>query len=461
MIYSVLTGLAIALIFGVLIWIFTLHGTNGLFHIDILVRAAVIIVGCYGLILLGLTLGQRILALKGRSRIVRGMFIATFILAVLGIIFPFGIVGYATGFPSSAVKDVPPRLVLINNSASSTVPAVAVIENTSRPEQLSLSYEANGKRTLIHEDTASTQHIFLLSNLTPGTEYFYQNGDGNAYRFKTPEIQTAHLRFAAGGDAHFGSGDNRRDLTLKMAEYIADPVNSFDYFFSLGDLVDLGSSNTQWQDALNSLAPLTSTVPIGYVPGNHDVLFTGVDHYAYFCSPGGNPSPSGSPLYFRVDAGKIHFLVVDVEWSAESFNSRQAAWLEAQLKNIPLDDWKIVLSHGFYYSSGYNYHGWNWSDNPETISALTPYFEKYKVDMVFDGHLHQMELLQHSGVTYITCGALGGVLDPERTYVSPASLWYASGQFGFTDVSIDGNRASIIFRTPDHQILKEHVINKP
>jgi 3',5'-cyclic AMP phosphodiesterase CpdA len=183
-------------------------------------------------------------------------------------------------------------------------------------------------------------------------------------------------------------------------------------------------------------------------------------NYEYFCSPQGSKSASGSPLYFRVDAGKVHFLIVDVEWSAESFTTQQAAWLEAQLKSIPADDWKVVLSHGFYYSSGFTYHGRNWSDNPETISAISPLFEKYGVNMVFAGHDHQLEILEHSGVTYVTCGGFGGVLDPERDYISPASLWYLSGTNGYADVSIEGNQAVINFRSLDNQILKTYTLKK-
>ncbi len=57
--------------------------------------------------------------------------------------------------------------------------------------------------------------------------------------------------------------------------------------------------------------------------------------------------------------------------------------------------------------------------SPELKSRVTLYeqdnlFEKYGVDLVFNGHVHQMELLHHSGVTYVTCGSFGGVPDSGR-----------------------------------------------
>jgi UDP-2,3-diacylglucosamine pyrophosphatase LpxH len=269
------------------------------------------------------------------------------------------------------------------------------------------------------------------------------------------------LHFSVASDTHVGAGDNRQDLTLEMIKQIADPENNFDYFFSLGDLVENGSSRSQWQEALTDMSPIISSIPAGFVPGNHDTLFRGLDFYHYYCYPDGIVTKSGSGLYYRIDNGPIHFLVLDLEWSAETYSAAQAAWLEDQLKTIPDNDWKIVMSHGFYYSSGYIFHGRQWYDNPETIQALTPLFEKYKVDLVFSGHNHQMELLQHSGVTYVVCGAFGGLPDPTRKYISPASLWYTTGQFGFMDVKISSQQADLTFCDPDLNVLKNYTLQKP
>lgn len=123
------------------------------------------------------------------------------------------------------------------------------------------------------------------------------------------------------------------------------------------------------------------------------------------------------------------------------------------MKSIPAGDWKIVMAHGYYYASGSRMGGWKWYDNQETIGAMAPLFEEYGVDLVFSGHIHQMELLHSSGVTYVISGAFGGHPDPEREYVSPASLWYQSGGCGFVTVSIDGEAASIEFRDPDYSTL--------
>ncbi len=382
----------ILLIIGLLSWLFTLHGTLAMVETDGLVRAVFIFIGAIGLLLLGLAAWRLYLTLKAKNRSARWLTAPVIILIVIGLVIPVAGFGYATSFPPSSIGDLPPHQIL---------------------------------------------------------------SDGVPLDLKDSQTLVPELHFAAASDAHFGAGTNSPDETAKMIQYIADPTNKFDCFFSVGDLVEMGSSNRQWREAFLALDPITSRMPIGFVPGNHDTLFTGLGNYTAYCSPG-NPR-----LYYRTDIGKIHLLVLDIEWSAETYTAEQALWLEEQLNSIPIDEWKIILSHGYYYSSGFNYHGRLWADNQDTIQKLTPLFEKYKVGLVFTGHDHQLEFLQHNGVSYVTCGGFGGILDPEREYTSPASLWYLSGQFGFADVSINGDEAAVTFRSPDSKDLKSFTVKKP
>jgi hypothetical protein len=55
---------------------------------------------------------------------------------------------------------------------------------------------------------------------------------------------------------------------------------------------------------------------------------------------------------------------------------------------------------------------------------------------------------------------LGGSPDGERDYVSPASLWYASGEYGYADVTIDGDRAAVVFRNAAGSELKRAVVER-
>ena len=234
---------------------------------------------------------------------------------------------------------------------------------------------------MLNEKKPSKQHVFTLNDLQPDTKYWYQINNGQKTYFTTPPTNGKPLHFAVASDAHFGTTTSRTDLSLKMLQQIADPANNFNLFFYLGDLVHHGFADTQWGEALQDMSSTTSTVPVKYAIGNHDTLLGGLQRWEAYCAPAGMALQSGSRLYQRIDVGKVHFLVIDLEWSAESFNAAQSAWLEQQLAGIPQDDWTIVMGHGFYYASGSVTAGWKWYDNPETLKKLEPLFEKYNVDL--------------------------------------------------------------------------------
>ena len=103
---------------------------------------------------------------------------------------------------------------------------------------------------------------------------------------------------------------------------------------------------------------------------------------------------------------------------------------------------------------------WSWYDDQDTISRLTPLFEKYDVDLVLSGHNHLNELLQKNGVTYAISGAFGGLPNPPRDYISPASVWYLAGQHAFLDVTVNDDAIDLVYRDPGYNGLKSFRINK-
>jgi UDP-2,3-diacylglucosamine pyrophosphatase LpxH len=457
-----LAALAILLAFGFIAWAFSQHGTYGLFHVENIFRYAFIGLGVSGVILLGLLLLHIVITRGKPAGSWRRLSVPVLVLTVLEIIVPVFAFVYLSGMTSPGVGDTSPQLTVTDTPGTYDVPDLGIVDYSGQPVSYTLSWGKTGSESIavVNEEKSSRQHIFMLRNLEPGTEYWYRLNDTEKCFFRTPDLSKQSLHFAVGSDAHFGAGTNRPDLTTQMLDQISSPANGYSYFYFLGDLVENGFQGGNWKAALQAFSATTSTIPSVLIAGNHDTLFAGLNYFKKYCYPAGLDSQSGSRLWHRIDVGNIHFLVVDIEWSAESYTKQQAAWLEEQLKSIPADDWKIVMSHGFYYCSGSVAGGWHWYDNPETIGALTPLFEKYSVDLVFSGHEHQLELLQKSGVTYVICGGFGGALDPIRTYISPASLWYAGETYGFADVTINESEARIFFRDPSGAVLESFTISK-
>ena len=449
-----------ALLFVFLTWAFSQHGTIGLFRVNGTFQKLFIIMGLFGLVLLGLAFLERRLQSRQQKRSTHILSTAVRGMTLLGIVifvFAFFYVGIIPG-PMRAGET--PQLLIEDGSGINGVPNLAVTFRTQELTSNTLQWGQENSSFTLNEAKPSREHIFSLNNLQPDNTYWYQVNDGQKQYFNSPPANGESLHFAVGSDAHFGAGDARNDLTGKMLQQIANPSNKYNLFFYLGDLVEHGFADSQWQDALQIMSSATSTIPVKYAVGNHDTLLGGLNRYETYCDPADIPLQNGTQLWQRIDVGNVHFLVIDLEWSAEDFNAAQSEWLETQLAGIPKDDWTIVMGHGFYYASGSITDGWKWYDNPETISKLTPLFEKYGVDMVFSGHDHQLELLQKSGVSYVICGAFGGLPDQERQYVSPESVWYAGNDYAFMDVTINGSNANLIFRDPDGNEINSFVITK-
>jgi hypothetical protein len=455
---TVLTAIAPIVVFGLIGWVFHLHGIQGLLHVEILFRVALLLASALAISPAALMLTGHVIRKKPNVRSRLQTPIIT--LASAGIVLALGGFGYLAGFPWSPAGDTSPRLIVAAGSGTNGLPDVAVVADSRATARYSLTWGNANTRTTLEEDRPSRQHVFILRELRPAAEYWYQINDGTKYRFSTPGDASRPLHFAVGSDAHFGASDSRNDLTAKMLAQIASPTNHFNYFFSLGDNVEFGFRPEQWAKAQAGFSAMLPVIPSIFAAGNHDTLFTGLGRYLNYCYPAGTQYCSGTRLWHRFDVGKVHFIVLDLEWSAETFTPEQAAWLEQELRSIPADDWTIVMNHGFYYGSGSVVRGWKWYDNPDTINRIAPLFEKYGVDLVFSGHDHQMELLEKSGVTYVIAGAFGGLPDAPRTYASPASLWYRASDYGYVDVSVDDTSIAITFRRADGTDLKTAALHK-
>ena len=262
------------------------------------------------------------------------------------------------------------------------------------------------------------------------------------------------VRIAISSDPHFGSAKANTAAT----NAILNTVNAgpYDAFFALGDLSDMGWPGNDPETAAKAFAEKMTRVPFATVMGNHDALIGGVFRYRAIFN---------DKLYYRLDFGTTHIIVLDLLWGMESFDGGQKTWLEKNLASIPEADTVIVLSHCFVRSSGYvdPDSGKNWFDDPATIKTLEPILENGGVDLVVSGHNHFMEYLEappsggrERGTAYAIIGAMGGLPDLPRTYTSPYSKWYQTDSFGFLDIAIapDGHM-TLTFRDPNGNAIHE------
>ncbi len=272
------------------------------------------------------------------------------------------------------------------------------------------------------------------------------------------EPSKGSVRLSLGSDAHWDAETANAPARSAILKSVSASVPRRDALFLLGDTVERGMDGAPWHDAIAEMSAVLGDMPIRPIMGNHDAVIDGEYHYKRYFMPEGMETDSGSPYYYSMSAGPATIIVLNLLWGAESFSRAQADWLESALSALPRGRQVIVVSHCFFYASGYVSSGMPWYDHFGTIKEVAPILERHGVDLVVSGHNHYLELLRKNGVTYAVVGAMGGKPDPAPTYASPASLWIEQGTFGYLDLDIDESGIAMTFRDQGGRALREEFI---
>lgn len=289
-----------------------------------------------------------------------------------------------------------------------------------------------------------------LDKLEPKTRYFYRvtctDAEGRTLLSKDSTFQTA----VDPGDAFSFTvvGDTRRNpaVTGKLAKHMWDRRPNF--VIHCGDVVDDGAAAGQWTgDLLGPCKELLSRVPVYPCIGNHEKNHA--NYYKYFSLP--------APEYhYSFRYGDAEFFVLDtntLRTLSLAPGGDQYKWLE---KSLAASDakWKFCYHHHPAYSSDADDYG-NTAKGASTngdphVKLLLPLYEKHKVDIVFNGHIHLYErswpvkdgkVNQKDGVTHITSGGGGGPLEqlgPVATFFKQESRT----DFHYCYVAIQGGTLS-------------------
>ena len=269
---------------------------------------------------------------------------------------------------------------------------VSMVWQSDRSVETEVALTAPGQadRTVRATVSDGVQHA-TINGLTPGVEYQYRVGNRSG-RFMAPPDASQQVRFAVLGDSRTGD-DAHRAIVSRIAETRPD------FYLTTGDAVPDGNRRSQWQKFFDIERPLMSIAPFCGVRGNHDGDATLFEDLVTLRSD----TPGSAPTYGSMDLGPAHFVMLDTE-TAVVPGSPQYVFAEHDLAanhDKPL----FVLLHRPLFSSGM--HG----GNPAIQQALGPLFQRYGVDVVFQGHDHHYERTEPiNGVTYIVTGGAGAPL---------------------------------------------------
>ena len=239
--------------------------------------------------------------------------------------------------------------------------------------------------------SAGTCHIVPLTGLSPGTRYFYQlitNGvivqaASSSIYFTTLKdpTDTNDLFFTMVGDFGAGSGSEQQVANLQDA---ADPP----LLITVGDNAYQFGSQSDWDsNVLPQYRNLLRRATCFPILGNHDVNQTPSNwstsaEIKMFLLP---RNGTQAERYYSFDSGDAHFTMLDANIPTDS---TQRAWLDNDLATTTRK-WKFVFLHQTPYSCASGL--FSIGSDLNVRNTWGPLFEKYGVDIVFDGHDHIYE----------------------------------------------------------------------
>ncbi len=292
------------------------------------------------------------------------------------------------------------------------------------------------------------QHSHTITNLRPGTKYYYRvymGGEIHAGSFRAaPPENAGKVKFLAYGDTRTYPADHDSVAAGIVATYTEDPALQ-SFILCVGDLVENGNLEWHWDNQFfdpvyTNIQEMLSSLPYQACMGNHENA--GVLFQKYF------PYPFVDGRYWSFDYGPAHFTVVD----QYPLGDEQLAWIEGDLASTE-KPWKFIYFHEPGWSAGGG-HG----NDPDVQEYIQPLCEEYGVAIVFAGHNHYYARAVVNEVQHVTTGGGGAPLrDPDPSY---PYVVYAEKTLHFCTVEIAGDSLRFSAIRPDGSLVEEVMIYK-
>jgi len=226
-------------------------------------------------------------------------------------------------------------------------------------------------------------HTAKFEGLKPATKYAYRVGDGENFsewfQFSTASATPEPFSFIYFGDAQ---NDLRSMWSRVIREAYSDAPKA-KFMIHAGDLVNKAESDGEWGEWFGAGHWLNGMVPSIAVPGNHEMAkgAAGKSKLSHHWRPQ-FAQPDNGPEGLEETCFTIAYqnLLVVAMNSNEQIEV-QTEWLDKVLA-ANKSQWVVCTFHHPIFSTGKD------RDNAKLRSAWKPVLDKYKVDLVLQGHDH-------------------------------------------------------------------------
>ncbi len=189
----------------------------------------------------------------------------------------------------------------------------------------------------------------------------------------SPPLNVNAFSFAAVGDSR---------TNVSVWNNVSTLINGKNPAFVVfnGDIVDTGSSASQWDAWFDNGTNLINNKLILHAQGNHDVA--SASYYQNIFDLPKNNVPT-TELYYSVDYGDAIFICLNSETPADT---AQRTWLTNTLAANASKKWKIVSFHRPFYTVGPHA-----GEMDAYWNTWFKAFDDYGVDLILTGHDHLYE----------------------------------------------------------------------
>lgn len=336
---------------------------------------------------------------------------------LIGSVLPIGAAGAvdAPAVPSAplAPATVAPERIILNltadpatemavtwRSAPGLAGQVQYAVATASPDfvktPMTIAAATDDATLAVREDPAfrAAYHSAVLKGLQPDSVYAYRVGDGTYwsewFQFRTAAKAMKPFRFIYMGDMQ-NQILSEASRTLRMAFRQAGDAA---FTIHAGDLVNRHDSDTEWGEWFAAGGFLYAQTPQMPTPGNHEYVrveaaragssITG-QWRRQFTLPDDGPAdvPASRETNWYTDYQGLRLISIDSMQVDRDEKARASIikWLDGVLAHNP-SRWTVMFLHFPVFSSEPG------RDNPKVRAALKPLVDKYKVDLVLQGHDH-------------------------------------------------------------------------
>jgi acid phosphatase type 7 len=355
----------------------------------------------------------------------------------------------------------------------------------------------------------TTEHVVMLSGLTPSTKYHYSVGnaekpiggpDGAGHFVTSPKPGTRRpIRTWVIGDAGTASARGNEGLQAKVrdAYYNYTGQRHTDLWLMLGDNAYGTGTDSEYQIAVFDIyKDILKKSVVWPTLGNHDAgsaasITQSGAYYDMFTLPtlgqaGG--LMSGTEAYYSFDYGNIHYICLDSEGTDRSVGGAMLTWLKNDLAATK-QDWIISYWHHPPYTKG-SHDSNTEAKLVEMRTNALPILEAGGADLNLTGHSHSYErsflldghygtqdtltakmkkdagdgrpdgkgayrkaTLTHGaneGAVYVVAGSSGKVSlqnekSAKRGYLDHSAMFISLPRLGSMVIDVDGNRLDATF----------------